>query len=208
MELEVLNIKGEKTGRTVTLADEIFAITPNDHVIYLDVKRIQNAKRQGTHKAKERNELKGSTRKLIKQKGGGGARRGDIKSGLLRGGGRIHGPRVRDYDIKLNKKVKALARKSALAHKAAAGRIIMLEDITMEAPKTKSFVSILQALGLGEQRSLFVMNGGNENVLRSARNIPHTGIASGADLNTYDLLHCNTLVITESALSNIVENFK
>ena len=157
MKLEVLNIKGEKTGRSVQLADEIFGFEPNDHVLYLDVKRYQINQRQGTSKAKERNELKGSTRKLRKQKGGGGARISSIKSPLLRGGGRIFGPRPRTYDIKLNQKEKIIARKSALSHKSKENKIIVVENFNLETPKTKDYISILNALNLGNEKSLLVL---------------------------------------------------
>ncbi|MDZ4839037.1 MAG: 50S ribosomal protein L4 [Bacteroidota bacterium] len=208
MELEVFNIKGEKTTKMVTLADEIFAIEPNDHVIYLDVKRIQNANRQGTHKAKERNELRGSTRKLIKQKGSGGARRGDIKSPLLRGGGRVFGPRVRDYDIKLNKKVKSLARRSALAYKAINNQIVVVENFDMAVPKTKEFTQILSALNLTDNRSLFVIGSANVNIMKSASNIQNANIALPSELNTYSLLHAQKLILTEDAVNIINETLK
>jgi large subunit ribosomal protein L4 len=208
MNLEVLNIKGEKTGRSVQLADEIFAIEPNDHVLYLDVKRYQINQRQGTHKAKERNELKGSTRKLRKQKGGGGARIGDIKSPLLRGGGRIFGPRPRNYDIKLNQKEKVIARKSALSYKSKENKIIVVENFDLAAPKTKDYVSILAALNLGSEKSLLVLQSRQENIMRSARNIEGAHVVLSSDLNSYNIMYNNTVVLTEDAVKSINDTLK
>ena len=208
MELEVLNIRGEKTGRTVQLSDEIFNIEPNDHVIYLDVKRFMNAQRQGTHKAKERNEIAGSTKKLRKQKGGGGARIGDIKSPLLRGGGRIFGPRPRNYDIKLNKKVKQLARRSALAYKLRDNKLVVVESIEMAAPKTKEFSSILKSLNLADTRTLVLMNARNENLILSARNLPKAAVALASDINTYSVMHAGAVVVTEDAINALNETLK
>jgi large subunit ribosomal protein L4 len=208
MELEVLNIKGEKTGRSVQLADEIFGVEPNDHVLYLDVKRYLINQRQGTHKAKERNEIAGSTRKLRKQKGGGGARIGGIKSPVLRGGGRIFGPRPRTYDLKLNKKVKAIARRSALSYKAQENKIVVLENFDLDQPKTKEYVNILNALNLGSEKTLMVLQNKQENILRSARNIPNVDITISSDLSTYQVMHAGTLVLVEDAVNSLNENLK
>ncbi len=208
MKLEVLNIKGEKTGRSVQLADEIFGIEPNDHVLYLDVKRYQINQRQGTHKAKERNELKGSTRKLRKQKGGGGARIGDIKSPLLRGGGRIFGPRPRNYDIKLNQKEKVIARKSALSYKAKENKVIVVENFDLDAPKTKDYISILGALNIGTEKSLMVLQNRQENIIRSARNIEGASVVISSDLNSYNIMYNSTLVLTEDAVQSINDTLK
>jgi large subunit ribosomal protein L4 len=208
MKLEVLNIKGEKTGRSVQLADEIFGIEPNDHVLYLDVKRYQINQRQGTHKAKERNELKGSTRKLRKQKGGGGARIGDIKSPLLRGGGRIFGPRPRNYDIKLNQKEKVIARKSALSYKAKENKVIVVENFDLETPKTKDYISILGALNISAEKSLMVLQNRQENIIRSARNIEGASVVISSDLNSYNIMYNSTLVLTEDAVTSINDTLK
>jgi large subunit ribosomal protein L4 len=208
MELEVLNIKGEKTGRSVQLADEIFGVEPNDHVLYLDVKRYLINQRQGTHKAKERNEIAGSTRKLRKQKGGGGARIGGIKSPVLRGGGRIFGPRPRTYDLKLNKKVKAIARRSALSYKAQENKIVVLENFDLDQPKTKEYLNILNALNLGSEKTLMVLQNKQENILRSARNIPNVDITISSDLSTYQVMHAGTLVLVEDAVNSLNENLK
>src|SRR5574344_880693 len=205
MELSVLNIKGEDTGRKVTLNDAIFGIEPNDHAIYLDVKQHLANKRQGTHKSKERSELSGSTRKLIKQKGGGGARRGDIKSPLLRGGGRVFGPRPRDYWFKLNKKVKSLARKSALSYKAKDNNIIVLDNINFDAPKTKNVVSLTNNLKVADKKSLIVLSDINKNVYLSARNLGNVEIISVANLNTYKILNANVLLMDAGSIS-ILEN--
>jgi len=208
MELEVLNIKGEKTGRSVQLADEIFGFEPNDHVLYLDVKRYLINQRQGTHKSKERNEVKGSTRKLRKQKGGGGARIGSITSPVLRGGGRIFGPRPRTYDLKLNKKVKAIARKSALSYKAKENKIVVVENFDMAAPKTKEFAGILSALNLDTQKTLLVLQNKQENVIRSVRNLPLASVISSSDISTYDVIYANTLVLVEDAVNSLNETLK
>lgn len=208
MELEVVNIKGEKTGRKVQLADEIFGITPNDHVIYLDVKRYMNAQRQGTHKTKERSELSGSTRKLHKQKGTGGSRKGDIKNPLFRGGARVFGPRPRNYDIKLNQKEKRLARRSALSYKAQQNEILVVENFEMEQPKTKQYLGILKSLNLDNKKSLLVLNTKNENIWRSARNIPNAIVLNANDLNTYTLMNANTLLLTEDVVNTLNETLK
>ena len=203
MEISVLNIKGEDTGKKVVLNDSVFGITPNDHVIYLDVKQYLAAQRQGTAKSKERSELSGSTRKLGRQKGGGGARRGDINSPLLVGGARVFGPKPRNYDFKLNKKVKQLARRSALAYKAQENAIVVVEDFTFEAPKTKSFVELLNNLKVSEKKVLLVTSEINKNVYLSARNLKKTQVAVASGINTYGVLNAGVLVVTESALANI-----
>ena len=203
MEINVLNIKGQETGRKVTLNDAIFGIEPNDHVIYLDVKQYMANQRQGTAKAKERSEHAGSTRKLGRQKGGGGARHGDINSPLLLGGGRVFGPTPRDYSFKLNKKVKALARKSALSYKAQENAIVVVEDFTMEAPKTKEFINIAKNLKVDGKKTLFVMSGTNNNVYLSARNLQGTEVMEASLVNTYKVLNADVLVITEKSLETI-----
>ena len=203
MEVSVLNIKGQETGRKVTLNESIFGIEPNDHVIYLDVKRYLAGQRQGTAKSKERSEVSGSTRKLGRQKGGGGARRGDINSPVLVGGGRVFGPTPRDYSIKLNKKVKALARKSALAYKAQENAIIVVEDFSMEAPKTKEFVNIAKNLKADGKKILLLMPEANKNVYLSARNLQGAEVLEAAKLNTYKVLNADVLVVTEKSLEAI-----
>ena len=203
MEISVLNIKGEDTGKKVVLNDKVFGITPNDHVIYLDVKQYLAAQRQGTAKSKERSELSGSTRKLGRQKGGGGARRGDINSPLLVGGARVFGPKPRNYDFKLNKKVKQLARRSALSYKAQENAIVVVEDFTFEAPKTKAFVELMNNLKVSEKKVLLVTSEINKNVYLSARNLQKTQFAVSSDINTYGVLNAGVLVVTESALANI-----
>ena len=205
MEVSVLNIKGEDTGRKVVLNDAIFGITPNDHVIYLAVKQYLANQRQGTHKSKERSEISGSTRKLGRQKGGGGARRGDINSPLLVGGARVFGPKPRDYSFKLNKKVKLLARKSALSYKAQANNIVVIEDFTFEAPKTKDFVNVVNNLKVAGKKLLMVLPEANKNVYLSARNLERTNLAIASALNTYTVLNAETLVVTENALKAIEE---
>lgn len=203
MEVSVLNINGQETGRKVTLNDAIFGIEPNDHVIYLDVKQYLANQRQGTAKAKERSEHTGSTRKLGRQKGGGGARRGDINSPLLKGGGRVFGPQPRDYGFKLNKKVKVLARKSALSYKAQENAIIVVEDFNLEAPKTKDFVNITKNLKVDGKKTLVVLPGINKNVYLSARNIEKAEVMSADQLNTYKVLNADVLVVAESSLKTI-----
>ncbi len=203
MEVSVYNIKGEDTGRKVILNDAIFGIEPNDHAIYLDVKQFMANQRQGTHKAKERSEVAGSTKKLGRQKGGGGARRGDINSPVLVGGGRVFGPRPRNYSFKLNKKVKQLARKSALAYKLQKNALIVLEDFAFEAPKTKNFVEILKNLNLCEKKSLFVLPESNNVVSLSARNLQRTKVVNASSVNTYSILNADTLVVTENSIEVI-----
>jgi len=203
MEVSVLNIKGQETGRKVTLNEAIFGIEPNDHVIYLDVKQYLANQRQGTAKSKERSEISGSTRKLGRQKGGGGARHGDINSPLLRGGGRVFGPTPRDYSFKLNKKVKQLARKSALSYKAQENAIVVVEDFEMAAPKTKELVNIATSLKVGDKKVLFVMADTNTNVYLSARNLQEAEVLEANKLNTYKVLNADVLVITEKSLQTI-----
>jgi large subunit ribosomal protein L4 len=206
MELNVLNIKGEATGKTVTLNDAVFGIEPNDHAIYLDIKQHMANKRQGTHQTKERNAITGSTRKLIRQKGGGGARRGDVKSPLLVGGGRIFGPQPRDYSFKLNKKVKALARKSALSYKAKNDSILIVEDFTFETPKTKDFISMLKGLNIDNQKMLLVLPENNNTVYLSARNLDKADVIITSELNTYKVMDATNVVFTESAVG-IIEKY-
>lgn len=205
MEINVLNIKGEDTGRKVTLNESIFGIEPNDHVLYLDVKRYMAAQRQGTAKTKERSELSGSTRKLGRQKGGGGARRGDINSPVLVGGARVFGPKPRDYSIKLNKKVISLARKSALSYKAQENAIIVVEDFTFDAPKTKDFVNIAKNLKVEGKKSLLLLPEVNKNVYLSARNLQRAEVMLASTLNSYKVLNADVLVVTESSLKTIDE---
>ncbi len=205
MEVSVLNINGQETGRKVTLNESVFGIEPNDHVIYLDVKQYLANQRQGTAKAKERSEHKGSTRKLGRQKGGGGARHGDINSPLLRGGGRVFGPRPRDYRFKLNKKVKALARRSALSYKAQENAIIIVEDFTLDAPKTKEFVNITKNLKIEGKKLLLLLPGVDKNVYLSARNLQRTEVMTASSLNTYKVLNADVLVVTENSLQSIDE---
>lgn len=207
MELSVFNIKGEDTGRKVTLNDAIYGIEPNDHAIYLDVKQFFANKRQGTHKSKERSEVSGSTRKLIRQKGGGGARRGDINSPVLVGGGRVFGPRPRDYEFKLNKKVKSLARKSALSYKAKNSAIVVVEDFNMEAPKTKEFVTITKNLKVADKKLLMVLPEKNNFVYLSARNLQKAKVVTVSDINTYSVLDAANLVLTESSVAAIEKLF-
>ena len=203
MEINVLNINGQETGRKVTLNESVFGIEPNDHVLYLDVKQYLANQRQGTAKTKERSEISGSTRKLGRQKGGGGARRGDINSPLLVGGARVFGPKPRDYSFKLNKKVKVLARKSALSYKAKDNAIVVLEDFTMEAPKTKEFVNIAKNLKVDGKKTLLVLPETNKNVYLSARNLQRTEVMLASSLNAYKVLIADVLVITENSLKTI-----
>ena len=203
MEVSVLIINGQETGRKVTLNESIFGIEPNDHVLYLDVKQYLANQRQGTAKSKERSEISGSTRKLGRQKGGGGARRGDINSPLLVGGGRVFGPRPRDYRFKLNKKVKVLARKSALSYKAQENAIIVLEDFTMEAPKTKEFINITKNLKVDGKKALVVLPEVNKNVYLSARNLQRSEVMLASTINAYKVLNADVLVVTEKSLETI-----
>ncbi|MBQ3845103.1 MAG: 50S ribosomal protein L4 [Bacteroidales bacterium] len=205
MELEVLKITGESTGRKVQLNENIYGIEPNDHCIYLDTKQYLANQRQGTHKAKTRSEISGSTRKLFRQKGTGGARRGDINSPVLRGGGRVFGPVPRDYSFKLNKKVKRLARRSALSYKMQEANIVILEDFTFDTIKTKKMVEVLNNLKVNGGKNLFVFPETNMNVVLSARNIERTNIELARNLNTYDILNAKKLFITEGSLAVIDE---
>jgi large subunit ribosomal protein L4 len=206
MKLEVFNIKGEKTGKSVELPDAVFGAQPNEHAVWLAVKAYLANQRQGTHKSKERSEMSGSTRKLHKQKGTGGARKGDINSPLLKGGGRVFGPKPRDYSQKLNKKVKRLARLSALSSKANNGQIIVLEDFSFDAPKTSAYIGLLKALNLDGKKSLLVTNDYEKNVYLSSRNIQKAAVSRAQDLNTYEILHSNTLILSEGSIGKIVES--
>ena len=203
MELAIYNIKGEDTGRKAVLNDAVFAIEANEHAVYLDVKQYLANQRQGTHKSKERSEVSGSTRKLHKQKGGGGSRIGDINSPVLVGGGRVFGPRPRDYRFKLNKKLKQLARKSVLTAKVQDNKIVVVEDFSFEAPKTKDFVNFTKNLKLDGKKLLLVLAGQDKNVYLSARNVPGANIMTATDVNTYALLNNNAIVLTESGLDVI-----
>ncbi len=203
MELAIYNIKGEDTGRKAVLNDAVFAIEANEHAVYLDVKQYLANQRQGTHKSKERSEVSGSTRKLHKQKGGGASRIGDINSPVLVGGGRVFGPRPRDYRFKLNKKLKQLARKSVLTAKVQDNKIVVVEDFTFEAPKTKDFVNFTKNLKLDGKKLLLVLAGQDKNVYLSARNVPGANIMTATDVNTYALLNNNAIVLTESGLDVI-----
>lgn len=207
MELAVYNIKGEDTGKKVTLNDEVFALAePNEHAVYLDVKQYLANQRQGTHKAKERSEVSGSTKKLGRQKGGGGARHGDINSPVMVGGGRVFGPRPRNYSFKLNKKVKALARRSALTFKAQGGQIVVVEDFNFEAPKTKEFVNFAKNIKVYGEKTVLVLPSQNKNVYLSARNIEKTFVITAAELNTHRILDNKKLVVTESSVA-VLNNF-
>ncbi len=199
MQAEVVSIKGEKTGRTIDLPDDIFGIEPNDHVIYLAVKQYQAAQRQGTHKVKTRAEVKGASRKLHRQKGTGGSRKGNIRNPLYKGGGTVFGPKPHGYDIKLNKKVKDLAKMSALSYKAKENAIVVIEDITLDCPKTKQVVDMMKALNVTEQKALLVLPEYNDNVYLSTRNVPNIASILLADINTYDIVNADLLVLTESA---------
>ena len=208
MELSIYNIKGEITDKKVTLNDSIFGIEPNKHVIWLDVKQYRANQRQGTHKTKQRNEITGSGRKIIRQKVSGGARRGDVKSHILIGGGRAFGPKPRDYGFKLNKKEKALARKSALSLKAKNNAIVVIEDFDLERPKTKSIVEMANNLKLNNKKLLLVLPSQNKNVYLSARNLSNVNIVTASDINTYKILDCVSLVLTESSIDAIDNSFK
>lgn len=199
MELKVLNIEGKETGRTVELPEEIFGIEPNDHAIYLAVKQFLAAQRQGTHKVKTRAEVQGASRKLHRQKGTGGSRKGNIRNPLYKGGGTIFGPKPHKYDFKLNRKVKDLAKMSALAHKARENAIVVVEDLNMEAPKTKTFMNMLNCLAVGEKKLMFILPEYNDNVYISSRNVPSVLTMLLSDVNTYDLVNSEVLVLTESA---------
>ena len=207
MKVAVLDITGKDTGRKVELSSDVFEIEPNNHAIYLDVKQHLANKRQGTHKAKERAEITGSTRKIKKQKGTGTARAGSIKSGVFRGGGRMFGPRPRDYSFKLNKNLKRLARKSALSTQAKENNLVVVENFEFDAPKTKDFVNVLKALGLENKKSLFVLSDSNNNVYLSSRNLKRTKVVSGSELSTYGVLNASKVVFMEGSLEGVEENF-
>lgn len=206
MKLAVLDLNGNDTGRKADLSKDVFAIEPNNHAVYLDVKQYLANQRQGTHKAKERAEITGSTRKIKKQKGTGTARAGSIKSGLFKGGGRMFGPRPRNYGFKLNKNVKRLARKSALTIKASEKSITVLQDFTFDSPKTKNFTDVLKALNLDSKKSLFVLGGSNNNVYLSSRNLKSSEVLIDSEISTYKILNANQVVLFESALKNIETN--
>ena len=199
MQLDIINAKGEKTGRTVELPEEIFGIEPNDHVLYLAVKQYMGAQRQGTHKVKTRSEVQGSSKKLHKQKGTGGARKGNLRRPIYKGGGTIFGQKPHKYDIKLNRKVKDLAKMSALAYKAKENNIVILEDLVMDVPKTKTFTGVLKSLNIGRKKALFVVPEYNDNFYLSLRNVPGVNGTVISDMNTYDILNANVLVLSESA---------
>lgn len=207
MQVDILNIQGQKTGRSIELPADIFGIEPNQHVVYLAVKAYLAHQRQGTHKSKERSEMSGSTRKLFKQKGTGGARRGDINSPLLYGGARVFGPKPHEYVVKLNKKVKQLARKSALSTKAALGSIVIVEDFKMEGPKTKELVNVLKSLGIAGKRTVLVTPEMNENLFKSSRNIQRVSMTRASDLNTYQIMQTQSLVLAEGSIAKIQEMF-
>ena len=206
MEVKVLDINGKDTGRKVQLSDSVFGIEPNNHAVYLDVKQYLANQRQGTHKAKERNEVTGSTRKIKKQKGTGTARAGSKKSPLFKGGGTVFGPRPRSYSFKLNKSLKRLARKSALSLKAKESNLVVVEDFNFETPNTKNFVNVLKALGLENKKSLFVLGDLNKNVYLSSRNLKASNVVTNSELSTYAILNANNLVLSEGSLEGIVEN--
>ena len=203
MELAVYNTDGKATSKKVKLNEAVFAIEPNDHAIYLDVKQYLAAQRQGTHKSKERAEIARTTKKLKRQKGTGGARAGSMKSPLFRGGGRVFGPEPRDYSIRLNKKVKALARKSALSYKAKDNNIIVVEDFNFEAPKTKQYTDILSKLNVGDKKTLLVLGAGNKNIYLSSRNVPNAKVVTVSELTTYDILNAGNLLLSESSVATI-----
>jgi len=206
MEVKVLNISGKETGRKVQLSDDVFGIEPNNHAVYLDVKQYLANQRQGTHKAKERAEVTGSTRKIKKQKGTGTARAGSIKNPLFKGGGTVFGPRPRSYSFKLNKNLKRLARKSAFSIKAKESNLIVVEDFNFETPNTKNFINVLKALGLEDKKSLIVLGDSNKNVYLSSRNLKASNVITNSELSTYAILNANNLVLLESSLEGIEEN--
>jgi len=207
MEVKVVNISGKETGAKVQLPESVFGVTPNDHAIYLDVKQYLANQRQGTHKSKQRNEIAGSTRKLYKQKGTGGARAGSIKSPLFNGGGRVFGPQPRDYSFKLNKKLKSLARKSALAYKAQDNSIVVLEDFSFDSIKTKNYINLVNALNLAGEKTLLVLPEQNNNIYLSSRNIQKAKVITAGDLNTYDVLNAGKLLLTANSLKTLEEAF-
>jgi large subunit ribosomal protein L4 len=206
MKVSVLDINGKETGRKIDLSDAVFAIEPNNHAVYLDVKQYLANQRQGTHKAKERADIKGSTRKIKKQKGTGTARAGSIKSPLFRGGGRVFGPRPRSYSFKLNKNVKRLARKSALTMKLQDKNLVVVEDFNFDTPKTKEFKNVLNALGLADKKSLFVLGESNKNVYLSSRNLKRSEVVNSSEISTYGVLNANSVVLSESSIEGIITN--
>ena len=208
MEIAIFNTAGKETGRNVELNAEIYAVEPNDHAIYLDVKQYLANQRQGTHKAKDRGEIAGSTRKIKRQKGTGGARAGSRKSGTIRGGGRIFGPRPRDYSFKLNKKLKELARKSALTYKAQSNGIMVLEDFSFEAPKTREFAAIQNNLNISDKKSLIVLSEANKNIYLSSRNLQNVEIVIASDLSTYKIMRAHKIILVESSVNKVEELFK
>ncbi len=208
MKLDVLNIEGKSTGRSVDLPEEVFGVEPNEHAVYLAVKQFNANQRQGTHSAKERNAVRGSRKKVKKQKGTGTARAGDIKNPLFRGGGRVFGPRPRNHGFRLNKKVKSLARKSALSVKASKEQITIVEDFTFDSPKTSEFLNVLQNLTLADKKILFVTGDHDETLYLSGRNLQNTKLMAAKDLNTYDVLNANTLVLSESSIDIISQSLK
>ena len=207
MKIDIINIDGQSTGKQVDLPEDIFGVEPNEHAVYLAVKLHLANKRQGTHKAKERGEIKGSTKKIKRQKGTGTARAGDIKNPLFRGGGRAFGPRPRTYDMKVNKKVRALARKSALSDKQAQGNIVVVEDFTFEAPKTKEFKGILDKLDISNKKSILVTGDTDKQLYLSSRNLPKASVTRASDLNTYEIVKAQTLVLSEGAIEQIKATF-
>ena len=207
MKIDVLNIEGKSTGRSVELPDEIFGIEPNDHAVYLAVKAYQAAQRQGTHKSKEKGEITASTRKIKKQKGTGTARAGSLKSGIFRGGGRMFGPKPRNYSLKLNKKVKRLARASAFSTKANAGEIVVIEDFTFDQPKTKEYLNVMSNLNATGKKSLLVLNDYDNNLLLSSRNVAKAEVVNAKDVNTFEILNAQSIILSESSISKIQETF-
>lgn len=207
MKLEVVDIKGGSTGRSVELPKEVFGVEPNEHAVYLAVKQYNAAQRQGTHKAREKGEIKASTRKIKKQKGTGTARAGSLKNPLFRGGGRVFGPRPRSYDIKLNKKVKTLAKSSALSHKLSQGSIKVVEDFSFDSPKTKSYSSLLNSLGVDGQKTLLLLSADDKNVYLSSRNLPKTNVSLFSDVNTYEIMNANVILIAENAVEKFANAF-
>ena len=205
MKIAVIKNSGEDTGRKINLSKDVFGVEPNDHAIYLDVMQFLAAQRQGTHKSKERGDISGSTRKIKKQKGTGTARAGSIKSPIFRGGGRVFGPRPRDYDFKLNKKLKLVARRSALSYKAKDKSVVVLEDVNFDSPRTKDFIGMLNSLSLNDKKTLLVLGEDNRNVFLSSRNLPNTKVVTANSLNTYDVLNADSLLLSESSVE-IIEN--
>ena len=208
MKVKIIDIQGNETGKTVTLNKTVFEVEPNDHAIYLDVKQYLANQRQGTHKSKERSEITGSRRKIKKQKGSGTARAGDLKNPLFRGGGRVFGPEPRDYSFKLNKKLKRLARVSALSYKAKDKAISVLNEISFEAPKTKTYVEMIKNLKLDDKKTLFVVNEQNNNLYLSSRNLKGTKVVTASKLNTYDIVGCQQIVFDSAAVAEVVKNLK